>query len=187
MDLLQLIESTQFDHSKNVARLCRLLAERAGYSAEETSLIGMLALFHDVGKTGIPTEILNKPGPLTPEEYDVVKTHIIIGRDKIQSVAELLMIAARTAYEHHERIDGNGYLHLTESEIHPYSKLIAICDVFDALYSRRAYKSQWAIDDISEYFRAQTGKHFDGSLVSIFFGALDEILKLYAPPVPIVV
>jgi HD-GYP domain-containing protein (c-di-GMP phosphodiesterase class II) len=182
MDLLRLIESTNFDHSKNVSRMCGLLAKRAGYSIAEADIIEQLGLLHDIGKTGIPVEILLKPGPLTEDEFEIVKTHTQLGRNMIGSVADSLQIAARTAYEHHERVDGGGYLHLTGSEIHPYSKLIAVCDVFDALYSKRSYKSAWSIRDISQHFREQAGKHFDGSLVEVLFDAMEDVLRIYALP-----
>jgi len=179
MNLKQLMNNTNYMHSRNVARLSALLAKEAGYPAQEVDLIEQVALFHDVGKTDIPQNILNKPDRLTPEEFEIVKTHTAIGREQILSAAEILFLAARTAYEHHERLDGHGYLNLTEQEIHPYSKLIAVADVFDALYSKRAYKEAWSINDISEYFHGQAGKQFDDSLVTLFFSILQEVLSVY--------
>jgi HD-GYP domain-containing protein (c-di-GMP phosphodiesterase class II) len=149
MNLRQLVENTEFEHSKNVARISELLALRAGYAESEAAVIAQAALCHDVGKTGIPAYILNKPSSLTREEFEIVKTHTDIGHEQIMTVAEVLSAAARTAREHHERPDGNGYLRLSEREIHPYAKLVAIADVFDALYSKRAYKEAWGLSDIS--------------------------------------
>jgi len=181
MTLTQLMENTNFKHSRNVARLSLLLAEKAGYSVAEAELIGQAALFHDIGKTAIPAEVLNKPGRLTPEEFEIVKTHSAIGQQQINAAARTLFFAARAAREHHERLDGFGYHNLTENEIHPYSKVIAVADVFDALYSKRSYKEAWSLDSISSHFHDQAGKHFDRSLVVLLFNIIDEVLLIYNP------
>jgi HD-GYP domain-containing protein (c-di-GMP phosphodiesterase class II) len=176
--LKQLIESADFAHSKNVSALSRLLALKAGYSEREADVIAQAALFHDVGKDAIPADILNKPGRLTPEEYALVRTHTAIGRDRITEAAEILSAAARAAAEHHERPDGLGYHRLSGREVHPYSPLIAVADVFDALYSKRVYKEAWAVADILAYFESQAGKQFEKAAVRLLFESIEEVIAL---------
>lgn len=169
----------KFDHSRQVSRISAQLAQRAGYSPAETSAIGQAALYHDIGKIAIPESILNKPGALTPEEFAIVKTHTEEGFSQIQEMIEILTVAAIIAREHHERLDGSGYLHLSEREIHPYARLISVCDVFDALFSPRSYKPAWDIVRIRDYFESQA-RQFDRNSVTLLFGAMSEILALYA-------
>lgn len=171
-------DCNKFDHSRQVSRISVLLAQKAGYSSYETSVIGQAALYHDIGKVAIPESILNKPGALTPEEFAIVKTHTEEGFSQIQEMIEILTVAAVIAREHHERLDGSGYLHLSEREIHPYARLISICDVFDALYSPRSYKPAWDIIRIRDYFDNQS-RQFDRDSVALLFGAMSEILAYY--------
>lgn len=179
MDLLSLINNANYEHSRRVSEISGLLAERAGYSQAESRVIAQAALFHDVGKSAIPPSILNKPASLTPGEYELVKTHAALGCKQITEVIHILTAAALIAQQHHEHENGGGYYHLSGSDIHPYSKLVACADVFDALYNRRPYKEPWDMDKIRAYFTAQTGKQFDGEMVALLFGMIDDVLKLY--------
>ncbi|MDR1204340.1 MAG: HD domain-containing protein [Peptococcaceae bacterium] len=179
MKLDLLAGSTRFEHSRQVSKISALLAERAGYTPEETAMIEEAALYHDIGKADIPKTILNKPGKLTSEEFDIVKTHTELGYRKIMDATKTLSVAATVCQEHHERPDGNGYSHARWTDIHPYAKLISVGDVFDALYSHRAYKPAWSIPEIRAYFREQSGKQFDPEIVCLLLGALDKILLLY--------
>lgn len=160
MDMTRLVQSTQFEHSRQVARISTLLARLAGYSSAETEVIGQAALFHDIGKTAIPAAILNKPGALTPEEYAVIKTHTAIGQ---------------------ERLDGSGYLRMEDKDIHPYAKLIAVADVFDALVSRRSYKEPWSIDRTGAYLQDLAGIQFECRIVALLLSNMDQVLALYSP------
>ena len=179
MDLNILVQSTCFAHSRQVSKISALLAEHAGYAPNETSLIGQAALYHDIGKTEIPASILNKPGALTSEEFALVKTHTTLGFDKINETIDVLTIAADVCRDHHERPDGAGYGGISESRIHPYTKLITVADVFDALYSKRAYKEPWGIEQIRSFFHEQSGTQFDAGIVLLLFSILDEVLTLY--------
>ena len=172
MNFLKLTNSADTEHSRKVSQISGLMAEKAGYSQDESQSISQAALYHDVGKSSIPAYILNKPAALTPDEYDIIKTHTAIG-------AEILTVAAILAEQHHERIDGNGYHRLSSGKIHPYAKLVACADVFDALYSHRAYKKPWDMAKIREYFNAQAGTQFNPAMVQVLFSIIEDVLNLY--------
>lgn len=172
-------EETGF-HVKRVSKYCELLGEEYGLSRREIMLLTHATPIHDIGKIAIPDNILLKPGKLTPEEFNIMKTHTTIGYNLLKnSNREILEIAAIVAHEHHERYDGKGYPRgLKGEEIHIYARIAAIADVFDALGSPRVYKKAWVINDILKYFREEQEKHFDPKLVDILFANLDRFLKI---------
>jgi HD-GYP domain-containing protein (c-di-GMP phosphodiesterase class II) len=135
---------------------------------------------HDIGKVGIPDEILNKPGKLTPQEWEIMKTHAYVGYDILKgSDHEILQTAAIIALEHHEKWDGGGYpFNKRGHEISLHGRITAIADVFDALASERCYKKAWPMDKVLALFREEQGKHFDPHLVDLMFGALDDIIAI---------
>lgn len=179
MDAMMLVDSTNFEHSRTVSQISRLMAARAGFSEKECQVIAQAALCHDVGKAAIPATILNKPSSLTPAEYEMVKTHTEAGYAQITETIQTLSIAAIVARQHHEHIDGHGYLRLSGDDIHPYAKLVAVADVFDALYSRRAYKEPWNLGTIRDYFTQRAGRQFDEAAVSLLFSILSDVLIMY--------
>jgi HD-GYP domain-containing protein (c-di-GMP phosphodiesterase class II) len=155
------------------------MANRAGYSPDEAAVIEQAALYHDIGKSDIPGRVLNKPGPLTEYEFSLIKTHTSLGYSKILNSIRVLTVAAAVCLDHHERPDGSGYNGRSGTDVHPYTRLVAVADVFDALYSKRAYKEAWDINHIRDYFKAQSGTQFDKDSVNLLFAGLDEILLLY--------
>lgn len=167
-------------HVKRVAEYSRFLAMKCGLFPAEAEVLRMASPLHDVGKVGIPDAILNKPGKLTPEEFEVMKTHAQLGYDMLKnSSGVVLRTAAIVAHEHQEKYDGTGYPQgLKGDAIHIYGRITGIADVFDALGTERVYKHAWPLDKILEYFREQRGKHFDPWLVDIFFECLDEFLQI---------
>ena len=179
MGLLSLINNANFEHSRQVSEISKLMAEKSGYSQAETAIITEAALFHDVGKSAIPPCILNKPASLTSCEFELVKTHAVVGCKQITEVMQILTVAALIAGQHHEYENGHGYYHMSGADIHPYAKLVAVADVFDALYSKRSYKEPWSLADIQEYFIEQSGKQFDIEMVALLFGMIEDVLKLY--------
>jgi len=179
MDLQSLIKNANFDHSRKVSQISGMMARKAGYSEAESRIIEQAGLYHDVGKSALPIEILNKPGALTPSEYEIIKTHTILGCKQITEAVQILSVAALVAQQHHEKADSTGYYHLSCKETHPYARLVSCADVMDALYSRRAYKNSWDIAKIREYFTAQSGKQFDPEMVNVLFSIMDDVLKLY--------
>ena len=176
--LEQLVSYTNYAHSRNVAKISRLLAIRYGYSQSEADAIEQAALFHDIGKNSVPPGILNKPGRLTPEEYEIVKTHTSAGHTQIMEAIRLLEIAAAVAKEHHERLDGSGYLLMPGSDINPYVRLISVADVFDALVSRRPYKEPQSISEALQYL-GENSDSFDAGIVSCLACEVDILRPLY--------
>lgn len=168
------------NHVKRVSMYSKILAEKYGLSKRDTRLITMAAPIHDVGKVAIPDSILMKPGRLSSEEFETIKTHTTIGYNLLKrSNREVLKSAAIIAHEHHERYDGKGYPRgLKGKEIHIFGRIVSIADVFDALGSQRVYKKGWATEDILNYFYQERGKHFDPDLVDILFDNLDEFIEI---------
>ena len=167
-------------HVKRVAEYSKLLATFRGLTEDEIETVKMASPMHDIGKIGIPDAILNKPGKYTPEEFEIMKGHAKIGYDMLKdSDKPLLKASAIIAYHHQEKYDGSGYpQQLKAEDIHIYGRITAVADVFDALGSERVYKKAWKDEDIFQYFKEQSGKHFDPVLINIFFNNIDEFLKI---------
>lgn len=168
------------NHVRRVAEYSKLLALKYGLSKSETEKIKLASVMHDVGKIGIPDAILNKPGKLTEEEFEVIKTHTKIGYELLKPFKrDLMKTAATIALTHHERYDGTGYPNRIKGKNIPlYGRIVAIADVFDALSSDRAYKKAWSMEEVVAYFQEQKGKQFDPKLVEIFLGHIDEFMKV---------
>ena len=168
------------NHVRRVAEYSELFALYSGLSPKEAELLKQASPMHDIGKVGIPDNILNKPGKHTKEEFEIMKTHSVLGYDMLKhSKRPLLKIAAIVALEHHEKWDGSGYPKgLKGEDINIYGRITAVADVFDALGSDRIYKKAWEDERIYALFREQRGKHFDPTLVDIFFDNLDEFLHI---------
>lgn len=179
LDLTTLIDNTHFEHSRQVAKISALLARLSGCTEEETEVIRQAALFHDIGKTDIPPAILNKPDKLTPEEFCTVRKHTTLGQNQLAREVQILNAATIVAMQHHERLDGSGYLGLEEQDIHPYAKLVAVADVFDALLSRRSYKAPWDIDRVCAYLLELSGKQFDRQFVTLLLANIPQVKALY--------
>jgi len=159
------------NHVKRVGAIAKLLALGYGLPDAEAETLRLAASMHDLGKLAIHDTILAKPGALTPEEFDIMKTHSEMGYQMLKaSKRSLLQTASIIAREHHENYDGTGYPHgLKNEEIHLYSRIVALADVFDALGNQRVYKKPWPSDQIKEYIQEQSGKKFDPALVELFF------------------
>jgi response regulator RpfG family c-di-GMP phosphodiesterase len=167
-------------HVKRVAEYSHLLALKYGLSEQEAEVIHLASPMHDVGKVGIPDAILNKPGSLTEDEFEVMKTHANLGYEMLKhSHKQVLNAASIIAQQHHEKYDGSGYpLGLKGDDIHIYGRITAIADVFDALGSDRVYKKAWGLDRILELLTKERGRHFDPRIVDLFLQHLDEILEI---------
>ncbi|SMC50074.1 response regulator [Sporomusa malonica] len=168
------------NHVRRVAEYSKLLALKYGLPEDEAELIKLASPMHDVGKLGITDTILNKPGKLAPEEFEVIKAHGVLGYEILRSSNRKIMKAAAIiALQHHEKYDGTGYPDgLKGEDIHIYGRITAIADVFDALGSNRVYKAAWPLDKILEYFASEKGIHFDPKLVDIFMENLEEFLHI---------
>lgn len=165
-------------HVKRVAEYSYLLATL--YGCQEAELIRQASPMHDIGKVAIPDHILNKPGKLNPDEWEIMKTHSRLGFEMLSiSQRPLLQMAATIAYEHHEKWSGEGYPRgLKGEDISIAGRISAVADVFDALGSERCYKQGWALDKILAYFEQEKARHFDPVLVDLFFKHLDEFMNI---------
>ncbi|WP_438447872.1 HD domain-containing phosphohydrolase [Gorillibacterium sp. sgz5001074] len=168
------------NHVKRVAEYSYVLAIGLGMPREEAELLKMASPMHDIGKVAIPDSVLKKPGKLTDEEFDIMKSHTDIGYSLLRnSSRRILKTAAIVAYEHHEKWNGKGYPRgLRGEEIHLYGRITAIADVFDALASDRVYKKAWELDRILNLFHEERGSHFDPAVVDAFFANLPRILEI---------
>ena len=167
-------------HVKRVAEYSKILATYLGMSEKESEILKLASPMHDIGKVAIPDQILNKPGKLTYEEFEVMKRHAQLGFEMLNtSNREILKVAAIVAHEHQEKYNGTGYPQgLKGEEIHIYGRITALADVFDALGSDRVYKKAWSDEKIFKMFEEEKGGHFDPILVDIFFKHIDEFLKI---------
>lgn len=132
-----------YQHSFQVTMYSLAIAKEMGYSYEDLRMIGIGAMLHDIGKVLVPSDILFKPGRLTNEEFDIMKEHTRYGFDLLRNLHSISLLVAHCAFQHHERLDGSGYPRgISDSEIHPFAKIIAVADVFDAVTSNRVYREK---------------------------------------------
>ncbi|MCG8615653.1 MAG: DUF3369 domain-containing protein [Desulfobacterales bacterium] len=179
----ELVESRSKETAYHVIRVGEyidVLGKAAGYATREIALIKAACPMHDIGKMAIPDAILMKPGKLTADEFNVMKTHTEIGH-KILSTSrrKLLKMAATIAYTHHERWNGTGYPRgLKGVEIPLAGRLTCLADIFDALSSERVYKEAWALDKVFHYIKEEKGRIFDPHLVDAAFDVRDRIVEI---------
>ncbi|RYX83890.1 response regulator [bacterium] len=157
-------------HTYRVGRTTGLLAEAIGLPCVQVRCIEQAARLHDVGKIGISDNILLKPGRLTPDEFNIIKTHTTIGAALFEDGhSDLVQTAHRIALSHHERWDGNGYPQKLKGEEIPLeARLLSVADVFDALTHDRPYKTAWTIEDALAEIKKQSGSQFDPQVVELF-------------------
>ena len=167
-------------HVVRMSNFSKVIALMAGIPENQSELILNAAPMHDIGKIGIPDNILRKPGPLDDEEWNIMRTHSRIGAEIIgQDDSELLKMAWRIAISHHEKWDGSGYPKRLASEDIPLeARIVAIADVFDALTSIRPYKDAWPVEKALNFMRDNSGKHFDPILLTVFLDSIPEILAI---------
>ncbi|WP_040428786.1 DUF3369 domain-containing protein [Acetivibrio cellulolyticus] len=167
-------------HIKRVAEYAYLLALEIGISEPEAECLKIASTMHDVGKLGIPDAILNKPAKLTPEEFEIIKSHSSIGYEMLKrSNVKLMKDAAIIAYQHHEKYNGKGYPQgLKGEDIDLYARIVCIVDVIDALLSKRVYKNSWSVEEVIKYLQDEKGEHFDPVLVEIALKNFDKMLKI---------
>jgi putative two-component system response regulator len=156
------------------------LAKRVTGNNNWSELLRNAAPMHDIGKIGIPDEVLLKPGKLDPEEWAIMQKHVEYGVEILgEHKTELLSLALEVAQYHHEKWDGSGYPKGVSGEDIPLSaRIVAIADVFDALTSERPYKKAWTVEKTLALIESESGKHFDPDLVPKFIACLSKILKV---------
>jgi len=158
-----------FYHSVNTTILALLLGMGKGYNQSRLLELGMGVLMHDIGKTSVNVEILNKEGKLTEEEFEEIKKHTTYGYDLIRKNRDFSVNSAHVAFQHHERWTGGGYPRgLCGREIHELGRIAAVADVYDALVSKRAYRDALEPYQAYEYVLFQSGYLFDPEIVKIF-------------------
>jgi putative nucleotidyltransferase with HDIG domain len=161
-------------HTERVTKLTLDLARTMGVAEEELVHLYRGALLHDIGKMGVPDNILLKPGPLTEEEIAVMRRHPVNAYEMLAPIG-YLSSALDIPYCHHERWDGTGYPRgLTGDQIPLAARIFAVADVWDALRSDRPYRASWPTERVRDYIRAQSGQHFDPSVVEAFLGRVGE-------------
>lgn len=168
-------------HIIRMSKFSQVLALAIEQSSQWGELLLNASSMHDIGKVGIPDNILLKPGKLTPEEWVVMKTHTTIGAEILQAQrpSELSRMAISIAIGHHEKWDGSGYPNgLAGEDIPLESRIVALADVFDALTSERPYKKAWSIDDAVVEIRKLSGSHFQPMLVESFMDVLAEVIDI---------
>ena len=164
-------------HIQRMSHISRLIAAQLGLSVADQELILQAAPMHDIGKIGIPDQILLKPGPLTTDEFFLMKTHAQIGFELLNgSESTILQAAASIAISHHEMFNGSGYPYGVAGEAIPlFGRIVAVADVFDALTSVRPYKSAWPLDRAEAYVREGSGSHFDPRCVDAFMACINDV------------
>lgn len=170
-------------HVIRMSHYTRLIAEAwVGEENEWTDLLFQAAPMHDIGKIGIPDNVLLKPGKLDADEWEIMKKHAEFGADILgEQTTDLMKMAKEIALTHHEKWDGSGYPHgMSKEEIPLESRIVAIADVFDALTSERPYKKAWALEDAVKLIDESAGSHFDPKLIPFFHEVLPDILEIRA-------
>ena len=161
-------------HSTRVAEYSMLIAKRMGYEGEKLEQLEFSALLHDIGKIGVPREIINKPSRLTDEEYEIIKTHPGTGANILKEVTELpdIIIGARW---HHERYDGKGYPdQLAGTDIPELARIIGVADAYDAMTSKRSYRDVLAQEIVKQEIEKGKGKQFDPQIADVMLLLIAE-------------
>ena len=168
---IRLHDSYTFSHSVNVAVLSTMLGDLCGYSKRKLQIITLGGLLHDIGKLAVPTPILNKSGSLTAGEFKIIRRHPSEGRKILKELTSpIASILAIIAVQHHEHLDGSGYpYHVRGKSIHPYSRITAIADVYDALTSVRPYKRAYKPNVVYRMMMQNSTGHFDMDRLRLFF------------------
>lgn len=170
------------NHILRMSQVSTVLARKLGWNEEQCMLMLNASPMHDIGKIGIPDNILLKPGKLDAAEWEVMKTHSSIGQELLSGDgSELMQMASSIAISHHEKWDGSGYPHGLAGEAIPQAgRIVAVADVFDALTSVRPYKEAWPTEKAVNHIKEGTGSHFDPEVVAHFLDCLPEILEINA-------
>ena len=167
-------------HIKRMSHYSAIIASELGFSDDVVENILYASPMHDIGKIGIPDGILKKPGKLTDEEFDTMKTHTIIGAQILsQSDNEILKLSEKIALTHHEKYDGSGYPNKIKGEEIPIEgRIVAVADVFDALTSPRCYKPPFPVEKALSIIKEGSGTHFDSKCVDAMLSGLKRILEV---------
>ena len=162
------------EHSVRVARYSRMLAERLALSAEECENVYYMALLHDIGKIGVPNEIINSTSKLTDREYDIIKTHPGVGYDILAEIKSRPDLSTGARW-HHERFDGKGYPDGKKGEEIPFfARIIAVADSYDAMTSNRSYRQYMPQDKVRSEIENNAGTQFDPAVAKCMLEIIDQ-------------
>lgn len=172
-------DDTLGGHNQRIARYCMLVGRELGMDEERLRHLFHGALLHDIGKVGIPDMLLRKRAPLTEDEVFQMRQHVVIGARLLEGSQDpLLRTAHAIALTHHERWDGTGYPAGLKGEAIPLEgRIAAVCDVFDALLSKRHYKDAWSDEAAQEYLRSRRGRDFDPQVVDALLRCLPRLAE----------
>lgn len=173
-------DKTTYNHLVRMSIYSYLIAKEMGFDEEWCEKLRLAAPMHDIGKLGVPDRILLKPSKLTDEEFKEMQKHTIYGYDILKdSDIDILKMGANIALCHHERYDGKGYPRgLKGEEIPIEARIVALADVVDALLSRRPYKEPFGVDEVVDFVKKESGKHFDPKVVSAFLRIIPQVKKV---------
>ena len=167
------------DHAQRMIQLAEETARYLGRSEEEVHLIRLAALLHDIGKIGIPDAILHKPGPLTSDEWAIMRSHPDIGRTILEQTGGILRLLSNIVVAHHERWDGTGYpAQLSGDNIPLGARILSVVDSYDAMTSQRAYREPRPIDEAKAELQRCAGSQFDPQVVNAFLAVLAQKKEL---------
>jgi putative nucleotidyltransferase with HDIG domain len=179
--LIPLLQLKQFDeytttHALNVSVLSMAITEFLKLPVRDVRTFGIAGLLHDIGKVTIPREILVKPGKLTPEEREIINSHTVEGARIIIRTQDQLDLAAVVAYEHHIMIDGGGYPVMRyRRDCHYASRIVHVCDVYDALRTKRPYRDAWEAERVLSYITERAGTEFDATIADAFVRMMQSL------------
>ncbi len=184
--LLRLARAGEFrdeatgNHVIRMAKYARLIAEQLGLPQDECEAIELAAPMHDIGKIGIPDQILRKPGRLSYYEFEVMKTHTRIGYEILRdSPSPYLQMGAIVALNHHEKYNGTGYPNgLGHDDIPLPARIVAVADAYDALTSERPYKPAWSAEKTRAYLDHHRGRHFDPQCLDAFHAQFERVSRI---------
>jgi putative nucleotidyltransferase with HDIG domain len=169
LHLVRPLDDYTYSHSLNVSLMAIVIGKWMGLSEKQVDELAIAGLLHDIGKTKVADELLSKPGKLTPEEFEEVKKHTILGYMLLEKVADISPDIKYAILMHHEKIDGTGYpTRATENQIPLYARIIAVADIYDAMTSNRSYRGRLCPFEVIKDFEMQTFGKLDTKVLSIF-------------------
>lgn len=180
-ELVETVSDETGRHIRRISKMAKLMAHyHPSLTSEDAELISHAAPMHDIGKMMVPQAILHKPGKLTDDEFEIMKTHTTAGYDLLKgSKRRLIEYASIIAHEHHEQWRGGGYPRgISGSEIHIYARIVSVMDVFDALTHKRCYKDAWPVEEAVDYIKSKRDTQFDPELVDLFLDHVDEFTEI---------
>ena len=162
-------------HAINVSILAQNICKELKFREAGGALLSACGLFHDIGKLGVPIELLSKPSALSDDEHKIIQWHTTIGYHMLNNMPDSIhKMAAQAALYHHERTDGSGYLELTGEQIPFPARIIAVADVYDALMTDRPYRKAWKKADVIDYMNDQAGEKLNANIVAALIASIQN-------------